>query len=119
MKFADRNCAGDEKFPVLFCIFALLTKEKDMKTTKNENGTTNFYGCTKTINLDGIKRKVSFDMLNFTRENPDLISEYDLAVNGSLVGHVEVPYSDLYRLDGVAYRTEKSMLEYAVARLSK
>lgn len=90
-----------------------------MKTTKNENGTTNFYGCTKTVNFNGNKAKAVFDMLNFSRENKDYISEYDLVMGGVLVGHVAVPYSDLYLLNGVDFRTEKSMIEYALTKLGR
>lgn len=83
-----------------------------MKTIDKGNELYDFIGCTKTISVDGVKVKLIFDMLNFRRDNPDYISEYDVAIGGKTLGHVCVPFSDTFVFNGIEFSSEKRMMEY-------
>lgn len=89
-----------------------------MKTIKKNNTNDwyeqifDFFGCIKTINVNGEKVKAVYDMLNFNRSNREFVSEFDLCVDGKEIGHVTVVFSNLYRLNGKEFETEKAMIEY-------
>lgn len=83
-----------------------------MKTIEKGNEIYDFLGCVKTINIDGKKTKMQFDMLGFNRNNPEYVSEYDLVIDGKNRGHVSVANCDDFRLNGISFRTEKAMMEY-------
>lgn len=85
-----------------------------MKTIDKGKGVCDFIGCTKTISVDGVKIKLVFDMLNFSRNNSDFISEYDVAIGGKTLGHVCVPFSDRFVFNGIEFPSEKRMMEYVV-----
>ena len=90
-----------------------------MKTIKKNNATDwyeqifDFLGCAKTINVNGEKVKAVYDMLNFNRSNREYVSEFDLCIGGKEIGHVTVVFSNLYRLNGMEFETEKAMIEHA------
>lgn len=85
-----------------------------MKTITKPNNTFDFLGCTKSITVNGVKTKVVYDRINFNRNDPKFICEYDLYISGRRIGKVSVPYSDLFLLDGIEFNTDKKLMEYAI-----
>lgn len=91
-----------------------------MKTVNKNNNTNwyeavyDFFGCVKTINVNGEKVKLVYDMVDFNRANREHNSDYDLVIDGVKIGHV---YYDLatatYVFNGISFNTEKAALEYA------
>lgn len=91
-----------------------------MKTVNKNNNTNwyeavyDFFGCTKTITVNGEKVKLVYDMINFNRANREHNCDCDLVIDGVKVGHV---YYDIatgsYVFNGISFNTEKAALEYA------
>lgn len=74
------------------------------------------YKHNKTITFNGEKMKLTWEAQNFTRETNGNISEFDVVINGINLGHAEVPFSNVFKLNGVEFSTEKAMLEYAYGK---
>lgn len=90
-----------------------------MKTIEKNNNTYDFVGCAKTINVNGAKMKVAYDMLNFNRNNTKFNCEYDLVILGKVIGKVSVLACGSYFLNGMEFASEKRMMEYAMSKIEK